>query len=122
MPPFSVAKLRVAFFFILIELTIFVLNQNVMNSPEIKALIRKYRHLFWYIPEDKKEEIDHEVLVEFILNYGDMDAVKDLFRTLGVKESARVFFNSVNKSSRRKQNYNELTLNFFSLYFSKNVF
>lgn len=93
-----------------------------MNSPEIKALIRKYRHLFWYIPEDKKEEIDHEVLVEFILNYGDMDAVKDLFRTLGVKESARVFFNSVNKSSRRKQNYNELTLNFFSLYFSKNVF
>lgn len=93
-----------------------------MNSPEIKALIRKYSHLFWYIPEDKKEEIDHEILVEFILNYGDMDAVKDLFRTLGVKETARVFFNSVNKSSRRKQNYNELTLNFFSLYFSKNVF
>lgn len=90
-----------------------------MNSPEIKALIRKYSHLFWYIPEDKKEEIDHEILVEFILNYGDMDAVKDLFRTLGVKETARVFFNSVNKSSRRKQNYNELTLNFLAFIFQK---
>ena len=93
-----------------------------MNSPEIKALIRKYSYLFWYIPEDKKEEIDHEVLVEFILNYGDMEAVKDLLRILGVKETARVFFNSVGISSRRKQNYNELTLNFFTLYFSKNVF
>ena len=90
-----------------------------MNSPEVKALIRKYSHLFWYIPDDKKEEIDNEVLVEFILNYGDMDAVKDLFRVLGVKETARVFFDSVNKSERRKGNYQELTLNFFTLYFSK---
>jgi hypothetical protein len=90
-----------------------------MNSPEVKALIRKYSHLFWYIPDDKKEEIDHEVLVEFILNYGDMDAVKDLFRVLGVNESAKVFFNSVKKSERRKGNYQELTLNFFTLYFSK---
>ncbi|HCE58513.1 MAG TPA: hypothetical protein DER09_11960 [Prolixibacteraceae bacterium] len=90
-----------------------------MNSPEVKALIRKYSHLFWYIPDDKKEEIDNEVLVEFILNYGDMDAVKDLFRVLGVKETARVFFDSVNKSERRKGNYQELTMNFFTLYFSK---
>jgi hypothetical protein len=28
-----------------------------MNSPEIKAFIRKHSSLFWYIPEDKKEEI-----------------------------------------------------------------
>jgi len=39
-----------------------------MNSPEVKAFIRKHSNLFWYIPDDKKEDIDNEVLVEFILN------------------------------------------------------
>lgn len=39
-----------------------------MNSPEIKAFIRKHSNLFWYIPEDKKEEISEDVLMKFILN------------------------------------------------------
>ncbi len=34
-----------------------------MNSPEIKAFIRKHSALFRYIPEDKKEEISEDVLV-----------------------------------------------------------
>lgn len=89
-----------------------------MNSPEVKALIRKYSHLFWYIPDDKKEEIDHEVLVEFILNYGDMDAVKDLFRVLGVKETAEAFYAA---QGRRKLNYYTEIYNFFDLYFKRHA-
>jgi hypothetical protein len=50
-----------------------------MNSPEVKAFIRQHSALFWYIPEDKKEDISPDVLVEFILNYGDLGAVKELF-------------------------------------------
>jgi hypothetical protein len=90
-----------------------------MNSPEIKAFIRKNSTLFWYIPDDKKEDIDHEVLVEFILNYGDMETVKDLFRILGIKKVAEIFFTSINKSERRKGNYHELVLNYFTLYFNR---
>lgn len=90
-----------------------------MNSPEVKAFIRKHSSLFWYIPEDKKEDISEVVLVEFILNYGDLEAVRELFRVLGVKKVAEIFFLSINKSERSKGNFHELTLNYFTLFFNR---
>jgi hypothetical protein len=90
-----------------------------MNSPEIKQFIRKNSHLFWYIPEDKKEDISQELLVETILNYGDMDAILQLFNLLGIKEVANLFFNSITISDRRKGNYQEITINYFKLVFRK---
>ena len=90
-----------------------------MNSPEIKAFIRKHSSLFWYIPEDKKEDISHEVLVEFILNYGSMEDVKELFRLFSIKRVAEIFFQSINKSKRRKGNYHELTRHYFTLLFNR---
>jgi hypothetical protein len=90
-----------------------------MNSPEVKAFIRRNSDLFWYIPEDKKENINHDVLVEFILNYGDMNAVKELFSILGTDVAAAHFFNSINRSERRKGNYHELTINYFTLFFNR---
>jgi len=90
-----------------------------MNSPEVKAFIRQHSSLFWYIPEDKKEDISPDVLVEFILNYGDMDAVKGLFSIYGIDKIAEIFFNSMNLSERRKGNYYELTLNYFTILFNK---
>jgi len=39
-----------------------------MNSPEIITFIRENTALFWYTPEDKKEAISPEFLVETILN------------------------------------------------------
>jgi len=53
------------------------------HSPEIKAFIRRHNALFWYTPEDKKEEISEEFLVETILNYGDMNSVKELIAIMG---------------------------------------
>jgi len=90
-----------------------------MNSPEVKAFIRQHSSLFWYIPEDKKEDVSPDVLVEFILNYGDMDAVKGLFSIYGIDKIAEIFFNSINLSERRKGNYYELTLNYFTILFNK---
>lgn len=90
-----------------------------MNSPEIKQFIKEHSSLFWYSPEDKKEEISNEFLVETILNYGDKDAVIELFHLLGINKVAEVFFNSINISPRRKGNYHELTVNYFTLVFRK---
>jgi len=90
-----------------------------MNSPEIKAFIRKNRNLFWYTPEDKKEEISLEFLVETILNYGDLMAVKQLFELIGINKVAEIFFNSINSSERRKGNFHELTINYFTLLFKR---
>jgi hypothetical protein len=69
------------------------------NSPEIKAYIREHSHFFWYTPEDKKEDISHEFLVETILNYGDMDAVIQLFHMPDIKNVSNIFFDSINLSS-----------------------
>ena len=90
-----------------------------MNSPEIKQFIRNNSILFWYIPEDKKEAISHELLVETILNYGDLKATIQLFHLIGIKEVAKLFFDSIAISNRRKGNYQELTINYFTLVFRK---
>jgi len=90
-----------------------------MNSPEIKAFIRENAHLFWYTPEDKKEDISEELLVETILNYGDINAVKKMLDLLGTKKTANIFFQSINQSERRKNNYQELTINYFTIFFKR---
>lgn len=90
-----------------------------MNSPEIKEFISRHSNLLWYTPEDKKEEISHEFLVETILNYGDKDSVIQLFHLLGIKKVAEIFYNSINLSERRKGNYHEITINYFSHLFKK---
>lgn len=97
---------------------IFVYNQFIMNSPEVKAFIRKHSALFWYIPEDKKEDIDEEVLVEFILNYGTLEDIKELLKILGTKNVANIFFNV---EGRKKLNYYPEIYNYFSLFFKKYV-
>lgn len=89
------------------------------NSPEIKAFIRENSSLFGYTPEDKKENIDHEFLVEHILNYGDMDAARKLLKILGIEYTAKVFRAQIAKGERFKGNYFELTYNYFNLLFDK---
>lgn len=92
-----------------------------MNTPEIKQFIRDHSNLFWYIPEEKKEEISLELLVETILNYGDIKAVKNLFELLGINKTAAIFFDTIQQSDRRKANYQELTINFFTLFFKRHA-
>jgi hypothetical protein len=88
-----------------------------VNSPKVKTFIHEHSNLLWYIPEDQKENISKELLVETILNYGDIAAVKQLLKLLGIKKTAGIFFNSIQLSDRRKGNYHELTINFFTLFF-----
>jgi len=87
-----------------------------MNSPEFKDFIRSHSSLFWYIPEDKKEDLSPDVIVEFILNYGSIEDVKTMIRILGVKETAKIFFAA---QERRKLNYYPEIYNFFSIYFKR---
>jgi hypothetical protein len=89
-----------------------------MNSPELKAFIRRKSNLFWYTPEDKKEDISPELLVETILNYGSMDEIKTLIKIMGIKEMSRIFFSA---EGRKKLNYYPEIYNFFSLFFTRNA-
>ena len=82
-----------------------------MNSPEIKAFIRQHSNLFWYTPDDKKEEISPEFLVETILNYGDINDVRSLFKIIGLEQLSKVFYNI---KGRKKLNYYPEIYNFYS--------
>ncbi len=85
-------------------------------SPEIKAFIREHSELFWYTPEDKKEEISEELLVETILNYGDLDTVLKLIELMEIKKVSEIFFNA---QGRKKLNYYPEIYHFFSLFFTR---
>jgi hypothetical protein len=88
-----------------------------MNSRKIQAFIHEHRDLFWYTPEEEEGNISKEFLVETILNYGDLMAVRQLLKLMGIKKVSQLFFDSINLSDRRKGNYQELTINYFTLLF-----
>jgi len=87
-----------------------------MNSPKIKKIISENTHLFWHTPEDKKEDISPDFLVETILNYGSLDDIKNLINIMGIGQVSKVFSNS---QDRKKLNYYPEIYNFFSLFFKK---
>ena len=94
-------------------------GDNFKRSHEINKYIDDHQHLFWYSPAPKNETVSDELLVEIVLNYGSMDDLKALFKVMSIKNVAKIFFDSINKSERRKGNYHELTLNYFSLLFNR---
>ena len=88
-------------------------------SEELEQYIIKHKNLFWYTPKSILNTVSNSFLVETVLNYGDMDAVKNLFKIMGIKNVAKVFYDDINLSERRKNNYQELTINYFSLLFNR---
>jgi len=90
-----------------------------MRSPEVKKYIDDHQHLFWYSPAPKSETVSDELLVEMILNYGNMNELRSLFDVMGINGVAKIFFDSIAKSERRKGNYYELTVNYFTLFFNR---
>jgi len=88
------------------------------NSKNIRKFIRENSSLFWYIKDDSKEYISEEYLIETILNWGDLKSIRKLFKLLGIKKVANIFYDHVN---RKRHNYLKLTEHFFRLYFDHNV-
>ena len=89
-----------------------------MNSLPVKNFIHEYSSLFWYTPEDQKDNISEELLVETIFNYGDMQAVKKLIDLLGFDRLSEIF-NGLR--GRKKLNYYPEIYNFFSILLKKHA-
>ncbi|MDR3268855.1 MAG: hypothetical protein LBT83_07300 [Tannerella sp.] len=92
-----------------------------MRTQAVKDFINEHQALFWYSPKDKGETVSDELLVETMLNYGTMDEIRRLFELLGIRNVASIFFAAINRSERRKRNYHELTLNYFTLWFNRHA-
>ncbi len=88
------------------------------NSPELKALIRKNAHLFWYTKDSEKENLPLPVVLEFFINYADKEDIKALFAIVGIKNAAAVFFEQINNWGNRSNYFPEFQ-NYFTLYFTR---
>jgi hypothetical protein len=89
-----------------------------MCRKDLRELIKENSSLFWYIPEQEKENISPELLVETVLNYGDEKSVRRLFDLMGINEVADIFYKHI---SGKRVNYFPQVVNFFNLYFQRHV-
>ena len=89
-----------------------------MNSTKIKAFIKEHSALFWSIPENARENISQNLLVETILQYGDIPDIQRLFELVGVENVAEIFYKQI---KQRRCNYQPSTINYFKLFFNQNV-
>ena len=80
----------------------------------ISDFVRKKKHLFW--STKNYDGLSKEAVVEGVLNYGDMDDVRELVALLGMKEVAKIFYENTN---RARVNYRPEVVNYFQLYFQK---
>jgi len=76
--------------------------------------VRKRKHLFW--STKNYDGLSNAVVVEAVLNYGDMNDVRELISLLGIREVAKVFREN---TSRPRINYRPEIVNYFQLYFQK---
>ena len=88
------------------------------NNQEIRKFITEHSNLFWYTPENKKEEISIELLLETILNYGSLQDSLKLIDLIGKDKAFEILKKA---EGRKKMNYYPEIYNFFMLYFSKNA-
>ena len=88
------------------------------SSQKRLAFVSRYQSLFWYMDKSKLADISDTVLIEFILNYGDLEAVKELFELLGKNKVASVFRQAIRSP---RNNYFPQVANFFQLYFNAHI-
>jgi len=76
--------------------------------------VRKRKHLFW--STKNYDGLSNGAIVEGVLNYGDMNDVRELIELLGIQEVAKIFRQN---TSRVRVNYDQKIVNYFSLFFKK---
>ena len=84
-----------------------------LNGAREKFLQNK-AFLWWGVKDVKK--ISDALMLEGVLNYGDWDDVKNIFKILGLNKAASIFALQIKK---KRNNYRPKTLNYFKLYFEE---
>jgi hypothetical protein len=83
-----------------------------------QELIQKYGNLFWFVPEKDKANLSIDAIVETILNYGDLEAVRLLIKLFGFKVVSEIFFRQIR---HKRVNYYPQVSNFFTYYFNRHA-
>ena len=94
-------------------------KNNSTNSKELKQFIKQHSPLWWWVPEETKENLSLSSVVEALLNYGSIEDIKKLFGIVGIKKVAEIFYEATN--NRQRTNYSPEIENFFKLYFKRHA-
>lgn len=94
------------------------MGKKTEHSPELKSFIKEHSYLWWWVPEDKKEFLSLDSIVEAILNYGYIKDIKMLFELIGIEKVSETFFKHI---AGLRPNYSKKTINFFKIYFQKHA-
>jgi hypothetical protein len=92
-----------------------------MNSlARRKQFLSKHQDLFWHFDKTKLENLSLDIVVEYVLNYGDENSVRELLDVFGLEKVANIF--SKNTAEGRRVNYFPEVQNFFTIYFNRHAF
>ncbi|MFH1412566.1 MAG: hypothetical protein ABIG10_00855 [bacterium] len=80
----------------------------------LQTFIKKRKHLIWYVKD--YDQLSDAVIIEATLNYGNWSDVQKLIDILGIEKVAKIF---KKQTSRKRNNYDPITKNYFKLYFNK---
>ncbi|MBK7380851.1 MAG: hypothetical protein IPJ03_17975 [Ignavibacteriales bacterium] len=70
-------------------------DEKTEHTPEMKDFIKEHSYLWWWVPEDKKEFLSLDSIVEAILNYGYVKDIKKLFEIVGIEKVSGTFLNTL---------------------------
>ncbi len=87
-------------------------------QSQLYHLVQTHRPLFWSVGEENLENLSESAIVEAILNFGDLESVKQLFTILGTQKVADIFY--LQQSGSRNNYYPQVSY-FFDKYFKRHV-
>lgn len=94
------------------------METEIKHPLELKIFIKDHRCLWWWVPEEKIENLDLNSIVKAILSYGDIEDIKKLFELIGIEKAAEIFNKQI---IGLRPDYSNKTINFFKLYFQRHA-
>lgn len=85
----------------------------------IQRFIKARPHLIWYVSRKNLGKLSDASIVEHVLNYGNWDDVQKMIKILGLKKTARIFWEKSKPSKVGRQNYRPEIKYYFNLYFGR---
>lgn len=98
------------------KLVPFPRKYNILRPPKaVVNILKKNPGLTWWVKD--KEALNLRAATEAILNYGEWDECKTLFRSAGIQTVKKIFEYEL----KGRNDYDDQVAHFFKLYFKRHA-
>jgi hypothetical protein len=84
---------------------------NILRKESLKN-----SKIFWDIPKDKVSQLSDDAMLERILNYGDMNQLREVLKN---KEDFKRIYSKIR--NKKRANLSPLVINYIDLYLKKHA-